>query len=167
MLTLNSLIQSSLIKRWELRTDDLHLREFYFSAGWNNALNALVEPTNKKSLVANLSPKGRVVGFVDQFVAGTPALHLERPRGFAMAPMFKRMRPPNTTVVEMRTSDTRTFGFFCCPNIFVAMVLERVSILKADKSLYLKNALIVQKLVSRMDAAAVETTSDVKHLVTD
>ncbi len=167
MLTLNSLITSSLIKRWELRTDDLHLREFYFSAAWSNAFNALAEPTNKKSLVANLSRQGRVVGFVDQFVAGMPAAQLERPRGYAMAPMFERMRPPNTAVVEMRTNDTRTFGFFACPNVFVAIKLELVTTLKADKTLYLTNALIVQKLIARMDAAAVETTTDAKYLVTD
>jgi len=67
----------------------------------------------------------------------------------------------------MRTKDTRTFGFFSCRNVFVAIKLERVPILKADKSLYLTNALIVQKLIARMAASSVETATDAKDLVTD
>jgi hypothetical protein len=86
-----------------------------------------------------------------------------------MDPLFKRLVPPNTAVVEMRTEATRTFGFFARTNTFVAVFLAETSTLKAigDRDPYKECAAKVQAVLGRISAADIDRRTDVEKLVTD
>jgi hypothetical protein len=90
-------------------------------------------------------------------------------RGHGMDPVFKRLDPPNSAVVEMRTEKTRTFGFFAGLNTYVAVSMAETATLKiAGKSdPYEEHAAKVQALISRLRAADIDRTTDVEKLVTD
>ena len=84
------------------------------------------------------------------FVSGEPPSRLIRPHCEGMHPTFKRMRPPHVKVVEMRTQGTRTFGFFHCPNVFVAHVVVAADVVKHEAAGYELRAAAVEDLKSRL-----------------
>jgi hypothetical protein len=109
---------------------------------------------------------------VDQFVSGTPKAHLVTPKGDGMDPPFQRMTPPDSVVVEMRTTATRSFGFFAGPNLYVAISLEKTNKLKtpnraADREKYREHIDRVRWFSGRLSDADINRTTNIDDLITD
>ena len=104
-------------------------------------------------------------GLVETFVCGAARAHLVRKIGFGMDPPFRRMRPPRSAVVEMRTEATRTFGFFVCSGVFVAHQLDLSANTHADESLYDHYGDKVLTLLNRVGDQYKDETSDVEDLI--
>jgi len=128
-----------------------------------------LEGASKTGSTRAASPRGRILGLVERFVCGDPKATLVRPQGDGMDPVFKRLRPPNSAVVEMRTERTRTFGFFAGVNTYVAISIAETATLKASSKLdpYEEHAGRVQAVIGRLRAADVDRTADVEKLVSD
>jgi hypothetical protein len=168
MLTLPILLQEGWIGQWSPEGNQPALRTFYYLEGWRIGVDGLDGGT-KTGVSRPASPRGRVFGLVERFVCGDPRATLVRPRGHGMDPVFKRLDPPNSAVVEMRTEKTRTFGFFAGLNTYVAVSMAETATLKiAGKSdPYEAHAARVQALIRRLRAADIDRTTDVEKLVTD
>lgn len=166
VFTLPKLCEAKVLGRWELDDERLNVREFYYTPLWVTAFNALPDPEPGASLSRRVAAGDQVSGFLDNFVSGKPVATLERPIGFASKPMFRRMSKPDVAVVEMRTWDSRTFGFFARRNIFVGVTLLETGFAKRN-NLYRANAMIVHRLMARILPEWLDQTTDVSHLVTD
>lgn len=81
--------------------------------------------------------------------------------------MERRRGADLSSVVEMRTSDTRTFGFFARKNVFVAHRLDLADNTHTDRSLYEKYGNDVLNLLARMEASERDTSSNVEDLIGD
>jgi hypothetical protein len=170
MLTLATLVELGFIRPWEPSGASMPVRSFYYSKSWRDSLERLLGGQSG-GLTRSASPRARVLGFVQRFVAGDPAATLVRPRGDAMDPPFKRLRRPNAAVVYLRTSATRSFGFFSRADVFVALFLADADALKRrseqEPDKYKEYAEKVQTLLARMSAADVDGVTDASQLVTD
>jgi hypothetical protein len=153
-------------------------RGFFYSPLWMAERNKLPgrrpagapdeNSTADIDLVAiDLSPRGRLDGFVETFVAGYPRAMLVRPQGYGMDPPFHRMRSPRQAAVEMRTADTRTFGFFVKRGVFVAHRLALADDTHADTALYGIHGDAVLTLMARMSSTDTDERSPVDDLVGD
>lgn len=168
MFTIAKLCIDQVLTAWELPGTNQPLRNFFYTVQWEAQLNALPGRGQRGTLVPGMSEKGRVIGTIDMFVRGEPVSRLIRPRGYAMEPPFRRMRPPRGEVVEMRTEQTRTFGFFVCANVFVADAIVLTNQLKADKLLYKKHAdRVRQILMASLLPTEIDGVTNVQALVTD
>ena len=188
VFTIAKLIQGNLLQEWHPSGGAAVRRRFCFSKLWRSAYMELdgpavrpdaaraqaAEPTSEAELLGldpvalNPSKRGRVAQMVESFVIGWPPAHMIRPRGFGMDPPFKRLRPPYQAVVEMRTNQTRSFGFFARQGVFVAHTLACTDALKgraqgaADP--YADHARDVQKLLARIAAEDKDETSAIETL---
>ncbi len=129
MFTLENMVAAGWLHARDSATGAQRKREFFFGKNWQNGLDELPGPV-RNGLTGRPSPKAIVETLVQDFIIGRPRAWLIRPKGHGMEPPFSRMRHPNEAVVEMRTKDTRTFGFFHGPNSFVALTLVHVDFLK-------------------------------------
>src|SRR5207249_4459007 len=118
MLTLSIFLQERWIVQQNPAGDQPARRTFYFFEPWRIGVDGL-DGATKTGVTRPASPRGRVLGLVERFVCGDPKATLVRPRGDGMDPVFKRLDPPNSAVVEMRTERTRTFGFFARVNTYI------------------------------------------------
>jgi hypothetical protein len=88
--------------------------------------------------------------------------------------MFKRLASPNQAIVTMGTNSTRTFGFFGGVNVYVAVSIQTLEILKpdpdegdpTDHDPYKDQAEIVKAVLKYIDPSDVDATTDVESLVT-
>ncbi|MCX7381137.1 MAG: hypothetical protein NT133_06910 [Alphaproteobacteria bacterium] len=108
---------------------------------------------------------------MDRYVDGEPLAKLIRPRGFAKCPPFQRMRSPHDQVVELRTEQTRTFGFFARDRSYVAHRIFPVEALKSERksiaSAYrtaAESVLVFWLRTLKLDPAEIDRTTDVNHL---
>lgn len=173
MFTVNTFLEVGQLKRWAPETAP-YVRDFLYRPDWIRKVNALPGP-RRSTLIPGLSPRGAVFGCADAFARGDKASSLVRPVGTGMDPLFKRMRSPNEVVVEMRTTQTRTFGFFAQENVYVAVTMETANLLK-HKPLplpdgwvdpYLVQAEQVQNLLKKyISPQSVDWKTDVELLVT-
>lgn len=175
-LTLLGLLKGGLVSAWKPSGYRLEKRGFYYSPLWMKVRNGLRgrglqnrdEPEADVDLGAkDLSPLGLLDGLVETFVAGFPRNHLVRPQGYAMDPPFRRMWAPHAAVVEMRTRDTRTFGFFVRKDLFVAMRLDLADSVHDHPELYEEHAKMVERLLARMSSSDVDVSSSVDDLIGD
>jgi hypothetical protein len=168
MLTLSILSEEGWIGRWIPQGNQSARRTFYYFRNWETGVGGLDRAT-KTGLSRHPSPRARVLGLVERFVRGDPKATLVRPQGDGMDPVFKRLRRPNSAVVEMRTERTRTFGFFARVNTFVAVsIVETAALETSGKSdPYEEHAAKVQAVIRRLGAADIDRTTDVERLVTD
>jgi hypothetical protein len=169
MLTLAQYIEHSLLQPWNPPGEALPLRNFYYTARWEQQFNALHETARTLGLRRITNRHDWVRGFVDAFVCGTPYAQLVRPTGFAMDPPFQRMRHPNTALVEMSTEHTRTFGFFHCHATFVADRIVLTETVKAGRNSvdaeYKRHASeILGGWVGRLKPGQIDGDSDVQDL---
>jgi hypothetical protein len=126
-----------------------------------------LEPNVEVDPVAGVTVRDRLDGLVETFVIGWPRVRLIRKQGFGMDPPFKRMSPPRTVVVEMRTHDTRTFGFFAGPRKFVALSVDLADNTHTDRTLYETYGDKVLKLLERVDHSDINTSLDIDVLIGD
>lgn len=172
MFTVPSSLNAGLIKEWQPQNRPA-VRQFLYRPEWVKRVNALPEPTKTKGLTRDISPRGRVFGCAERFARGDCASSLITPTGDAMSPAFKRMRYPNEAVVEMRTSLTRTFGFFADANVYVAVTLETIQVLKRKQlpdeinfvDPYSAPADEVQRFLKYFSPQSVDTKTNVEFLV--
>jgi hypothetical protein len=127
---------------------------------------------DRSKLTASAPIRERLAELLDAYVSGEAKSRLVLPYGQGSDPIWKRMRAPNATVVEFRTWDTRTFGFFCGPDIYVGVRMALTDELKKlqrdnQSDPYLPYAASVQTLISRIVPSEVEGDRDVEQLVTD
>jgi hypothetical protein len=113
------------------------------------------------------SPRTWLDALVETFVAGRPRNRLIRKEGYGMEPPFKRMDGGISPVVEMRTVDTRTFGFFVRRRTFVGHRLALKSDLLKNPSLYEQYKQDVLKLFNRMESTERDGRSLVEDLIGD
>jgi hypothetical protein len=167
MLTLPILLQRNWIAQW--RPEGIQpVRTFYYFQGWKLGVDGL-DGAARSGVSRPASLRGRVLGLVERFVCGDPNATLVRPQGDGMDPVFKRLRPPNSAVVEMRTERTRTFGFFARVNTYVAVSIAETAALKGSRKSdpYEEHTTKVQAVIRRLSAADVNATTEVEKLVTD
>jgi hypothetical protein len=168
MLTLPILLQRGWIAQWIPEGRQPAFRAFYYFEGWRVGVDGL-KPATQTAVARPASPRGRVLGLVERFVCGDPKATLVRPQGDGMDPVFKRLRPPNSAVVEMRTERTRTFGFFAHVNAYVAVSIADTAMLKRSSrpDPYEEHAKKVQAVIRQLGAADIDRSTDVEKLVTD
>ena len=194
-LTIAILNTQRLLRAWSPSGGRQLERCFYFTQSWRHVRERLAGPQNHlvkwwdedghnddedqeamnpKSLVdPSLDPsaRGRLDTLVEQFVCGFPRNRLARPMGAGMEPPFKRMEKRRgidlSPVVEMRTAETRTFGFFVRKDVFVAHRLDLADNTHAERSLYGKYGADVLTLLARMEPSEKDTTSDIENLIGD
>jgi hypothetical protein len=132
-----------------------------------------VDAPPQKGLARQPSQRARVDAFIEDFLSGEPIAQLIRPNGEGMEPPFTRMKFGHERVVEMRTPQTRTFGFFHKPNYFVAATICLTNDLKRkknepDKALqcarYSARAQRVERLIDRLYSTEV-SSDDIANLV--
>jgi hypothetical protein len=174
MFTIATMIQSKVLHERNSANGGSGKRKFFFRLEWQQGLGSLPSATGG-GLRRQPSQRAAVEALVNEFIIGRPRFELIRPTGQGMDPPFRRMKPPNGAVVEMRTEKTRTFGFFHKANEFVAVLLVHVDALKKrpdeptkdlENGRYLHCANQVQALIAHMSKTEVDL-SDVENLVTD
>jgi hypothetical protein len=131
-----------------------------------NEFNTLPNDYSGRSLVRPIPVRAKLAALVDRYVDGTPRSRLARPYGEGSEPIWRRMRPPRQAVVQFRTWDTRTFGFFSVPNVFVACTVVLADVVKAQ-NLYERYADDTHAFMKRVSANAIDGETDVDRLVTD
>jgi hypothetical protein len=136
---------------------------------WDDGAAAEDEPSDPVGIdpVVGSSIRSRMDGLIETFVIGWTRDRLIRKQGFGMEPPFQRMRPPRSAVVEMRTADTRTFGFFVRAGVFVAHRADLADHTHADAELYKTYGDDVGKILARMASSDKNETSDVELLIGD
>jgi hypothetical protein len=85
-------------------------------AAWFNRL--VSEPTAARRRRNRLDAWVQVDGLLSAYVTGAPLGVLST---VGMQPPFKRMQPARWHVWTLRTTDTRIFGWFVHPGLFVAV----------------------------------------------
>jgi hypothetical protein len=133
MLTLSTLAQHQWVTKWDLSGNAVPVRTFYYTHQWREAV-ARLSGLRASRLGVAASPRARVEGLVERFVAGDRRAILITPKGYGSEPPFKRLGPPHEVVVTMRTLHTRSFGFFAAPDTYVALFLAELSTLKPSGS---------------------------------
>ena len=190
MLTIARLVELRLLRAWVPRGNRLASRCLYYSQNWVAGVNALQGARRGGSIAAwdpatlsqsdandasdlpdidlislDLSVQGRVAGLAEGFVTGEPRKRLVRKEGFGMDPPFRRMRAPYSAVVEMRTSHTRTFGFFARVAVFVAHRIDLADNTHADPTLYQRHATDVLALMARVHPGDRDEIADIESLI--
>ena len=166
MFTLDTLKSALGMTTWTLDGNNLPERTLYLTPAWVIGFNNLPGPRNSQQLTRDLSIRGRVSGLATRFVAGDTWNQMLVSKGDGSEPIFRRMRKPNECVVEMRTVQTRTFGFFARTHLFVACSIVLTDLLKAEGNAgYLRHAADVQKLISRLSPSEYDCTTDVRSLI--
>jgi hypothetical protein len=168
MLTLASLCELGWVTRWNLLGGGLPVRTFYYTENWLAAASKLGRAQSRR-LARTPSAQGRVLGLVEQFVAGDRRAILVRPNGNGMEPPFKRLNSPHNGVVTMRTQATRSFGFFAGFDTFVALYLEETKALKfrGRSDPYREYACKVEAFLRRLSEKEIDRTTNVESLITN
>lgn len=167
MLTLATLIEGGHVSSWDPPGPALTMRLFYTTRFFDRDFNSLPEG-NGYGFGSRKRPLHRAAleAVINRFTLGDRPAQLIRPRGQGMDPLFKRMRRPHRLVVEMRTHDTRTFGFFHAPNCFVAHVTVLADDVKGEAHGYARHAKAVEALMAYLRPDQIDGTDDVTILVT-
>jgi hypothetical protein len=136
---------------------------------WDDGTTAEDQPSDSVSIdsAVGSSIRSRMDGLIETFVIGWTRDRLIRKQGFGMEPPFQRMRPPRSVVVEMKTAETRTFGFFVRVGVFVAHRVDLSDNTHANCNLYETYGDDVRKIVARMASSDKDETSDVELLIGD
>jgi len=173
MFTLATLESSRVVKLWERSDGQEGGRAFYYVAGWRNAVEQLAR-SQQQGTARQPTPGAKVFALVEQYARHVPRAFLIRPKGEAMEPPFERMDAPDSVVVAMRTRDTRTFGFFARPNVYIAGSFAMTDDLKlpngrADRRKYATHIKKVKEFlrITKLDEADIDRDTDVEQLVID
>ncbi|MGC8476611.1 MAG: hypothetical protein ACP5NP_09685 [Acetobacteraceae bacterium] len=154
------------IEQWPLSDHSPPSRILWVTPRWTKEFNALpASPPRTGSLTRRPGPRDALGALASAFVRGEPKFRLVRPRGEGSEPIFRRMRPPRSCVVEFRTWDTRTFGFFAKRDIFVACTVGLADELK-KQSLYGAYGERVVGLLARLLPTEYDCKTDVEDLYT-
>lgn len=134
MSMLDSLVAAGALARWRLDGGVPERRAFYYTVDWERFFNALPREMERLPPQRRRVPmQAQVAALVGAFVRGDSRARLAVA---GMLPPFAPMRPARLRVWELRTPDTRGFGWFAAPDRFVAVGGERTQVLKAQPSLY-------------------------------
>ena len=189
-LTLEQLWRARFLHMWRPCDGRAPRRKFFYSTDWKKSLDEFPRQANRGRLRSfpltgddvepgegsggwvdfefyDLSPRGRVAGLVESFVVGLPKSDLCYPQGFGSEPLFERMRAPRAESVEMRTSKTRTFGFFSGHNAFVAVSLDLLERLHATTGLHEWHGDRVLKITNGLASAESDGLSNIDELIGD
>lgn len=109
-------------------------RYVHYTVEWEAFFNALpamkvIRPPQR----SRLAMREQVARFANAFVANAGRARLELA---GMERPFRRLGRRRLRLWEMRTSDTRSFGWFAATDVFVAVCGERTARLKEDPGLY-------------------------------
>jgi hypothetical protein len=166
MFTIETLASAGLLARWESGGLAQPIRMFYFTQSWLTQFNGLPDDYNPKSLVRSTTVRTNLAALVDRYVDGSPRARLARPYSFGSEPIWQRMRPPRKAVVEFKTWDTRTFGFFAQPNVYVACAVGLADPIKRH-DLYGDYGDTALKFMTRVHRLEINEVADVAELVSD
>ena len=103
-------------------------RRFYYLGQWSHDLKSW-PAARINGHRGSASVQSQVSNLAKAFVAGQPLAELEV---YGMYPVFVIMEPDNHLVWEMRTTDTRTFGWFAEPSVFVAVTASIKALMLED-----------------------------------
>lgn len=166
MFTLPRLIAATGIAQWALSDHSPPRRILWITPRWTKEFNALPSSTPRSGRLARRpGPRDALGALADAFVSGAPKSQLIRPHGEGSAPIFRRMRPPRACVVEFRTWDTRTFGFFAGRDTFFACGVGLTDEIKRQ-GLYAAHGDRVAGILGRLLPTEYDCKSDVEHLCT-
>jgi hypothetical protein len=166
MFTIQRLYEAEILTSWKLSGAGLPIRNFYYTGPWLKEFNALPNGYAPKGGGSLIPVRARLAALIDRYVDGTPTARLLRPFGEGSHPIWQRMRDDQSAVVEFRTWDTRTFGFFKCPDVFVASCVGLTDRVKADQE-YTARGNSVLRFMSRVLPSEIDGVTDVRFLVTD
>ena len=166
MFTLSRLIELTGIEQWVLPDQSPPSRILWITPRWTKEFNSLPSsPPRTGNLKRRPGSRDALGALASAFVRGNPKSHLIRPRGEGSDPIFRRMRPPRVCVVEFRTWDTRTFGFFTKRDTFVACTVGLADEIK-ERNLYAAHGHVVTRLLARLLPTEYDCNSDVEDLYT-
>lgn len=166
MFTIETLVASGLLASWDPAGSTQPVRLFYFTRTWRNQFDGLPDSFNPPSLIRSPTIRTKLAALVDRYVDGTPRSRLARPYSFGSEPIWQRMRPPRAAVVEFKTWDTRTFGFFARPNVFIACGVGLADVIKRQQ-LYGVHGDRALLFMARIRSTEIDGVTDVTSLVTD
>ena len=165
-LTVANLRGGSVLTEWLATGDRPKERVFLYAQTWLKDLAALPAPQSAgTALRPVVSMADGVRALVSGYVAGEPLPALIRPRGQGMCPVFKRLRPPDRAIVEMRTRSTRTFGFLATGRVYVAVAVNEADVLKRSDPGYSGPIARVKKLLECLAPSEVDEVTDVNQLI--
>lgn len=98
----------------------------YATPEFREWLNTTVK-TAEPFYADNIAPRHQAFDLLKSFIVGKP---------FIGNRLFKRMRPNEQDIYELRTKDLRFFGWFPVMDCFVAVSGDLFERLKNDQSLY-------------------------------
>ncbi len=166
MFTLPRLIAAAWIVQWALADHAPPHRILWITPRWIKEFNALPSSAPRTGRLARRpGPRDALGALANAFVRGAPRSHLIRPHREGSAPVFRRMWPPRVCVVEFRTWDTRTFGFFAKRDTFVACGVGPTEDIKR-RDLYAAHGDRVVGILARLSATEYDCESDVEDLCT-
>lgn len=146
-------------------------RTLYYSLEWSHFVAR--QPRGMSTGLRqrrSVSLRDQLVGLARDFCRGATLAGLEN---FGMWPPFSRMDSPHDWVWEMRTGDTRTFGWFPVPDVFVAVAGVRTQHLKigarANRARYAACAGLVQGFLAfhGVPEAEICREADIRNLITE
>jgi len=163
MLTLDTLRSYDVLTVWLPPPGREKERVFLYTQAWKDDLNKLRGPSDKRAGF-RISPcrASGMEALVNAFVAGQPIGSMRPPAGEALTPVFKRLRPPNEVIVEMRTTHLRTFGFIGPGREFVAICAYSKDCLQAKDPKYNQPITKVGRLMTRLADGQVDGGCDVE-----
>lgn len=165
MFTIGQLCDLNLLTGWIVEGDGLPVRSFIYTDRWLREFNEL--PTKHRRRDGRcVNVQANLAALIDRFVDGTKKSRLVRPFSEGSDPVWRRMRKGYVSVIEFRTWDTRTFGFFSCPNVYVATSVGLADQIKAN-NLYEERGNLALTFMARVNPAEINGVTDVEHLVTD
>ncbi len=166
MFTLPTSIALTGIEQWARPDHSSPRRILWITPRWAKEFNAPPpSPARTGRPTRRPGPRNALAALATAFVRGDPKSHLVRPHGEGSHPIFRRMRTPHTCVVEFRTWETRTFGFFANRNSFVACGVGLADEIK-DRHLYIPHAQQVARLLARLLPTEFDCKADVEDLCT-
>ncbi|MFT8366628.1 MAG: hypothetical protein ABF812_14055 [Gluconobacter cerinus] len=129
-LTVATLCEANILKQLPKKKADA--RDFFYTRQWSHHINLLPSDMRSDDQRDRSTPlQQQPLLLARRFVAKESLETLEI---MGMYPVFDPMRPEGCCVWEMRTKDTRTFGWFKCKNAFVAVCAGPIWLFKDENN---------------------------------
>jgi len=105
MPTIEELVEANAISRIEVAMElrDQPMRLLYGTPGFVTWLNEILGGAEPKSRLGEATPAEQIDQLFHRFLSGSPLIHLRQ---------FRFVRAEKNAVWELKTPDTRIFGWF-------------------------------------------------------
>jgi hypothetical protein len=114
MPTIEELVEANAISRIEVEMElrDQPMRLLYGTPGFVTWLNEILGGAEPKSRLGEATPAEQIDQLFHRFLSGSPLIHLRQ---------FRFVRAEKNAVWELKTPDTRIFGWFLKKDCFACV----------------------------------------------